>query len=73
MAKQEKREPTFEEALQKLETVVARLEEGELSLEESLRLYEEGVALTRRCAGQLENAQLKLEELKAGEADEETV
>src|SRR4051794_5664025 len=41
---------SFEEALARLEDVVARLETGTLSLDESLREYEQGVALSRHCA-----------------------
>ena len=73
MAQPKKNNKSFEEALQELETVVSRLEAGELGLEESLQLYEQGVALIRHCTGKLESARLKLEELKAGDADEETV
>ena len=42
--------PTFEQALDRLESIVERLEKGEASLKDSLTLYEEGVRLTRRCA-----------------------
>jgi exodeoxyribonuclease VII small subunit len=52
---------TFEAALQRLETIVARLEKGELPLEESLVLYEEGVRLARLCHGKLEEAEGKIE------------
>ena len=53
--------PTFEAALQKLETIVQRLEKGELTLEESLALYEEGIRLSRLCHGKLEEAEGKIE------------
>jgi exodeoxyribonuclease VII small subunit len=56
-------EPTFEEALQRLESIVDRLEEGDLELETALTDFEEGVKLTRRCAGQLENAERRIEVL----------
>jgi exodeoxyribonuclease VII small subunit len=56
-------EPTFEEALAALETIVERLEKGELSLEESLKLYEEGIRLSRLCHGKLEEAEGKIEML----------
>ena len=59
----EKEEPTFEEALGALETLVGRLEKGELTLEESLKLYEEGVRLSRLCHGKLEEAEGKIEML----------
>jgi len=53
----------FEVALARLESVVDRLERGELELEESLAVFEEGVALTRHCAGQLEAAERRIEVL----------
>ena len=46
----------FEEALSQLEGLVARLEAGDLPLEEALRAFEEGVRLTRLCAERLEDA-----------------
>lgn len=55
--------PTFEQALQQLEQIVQKLEKGELALEESLRLYEEGVRLSRLCHGKLEEAEGKIEML----------
>jgi exodeoxyribonuclease VII small subunit len=53
--------PSFEAALQRLEGIVQRLEKGELPLEESLVLYEEGVRLARLCHGKLEEAEGKIE------------
>ncbi len=50
-------EPTFEQALAQLEQIVQKLERGELPLEESLRLYEDGVRLSRLCHGKLEEAE----------------
>lgn len=61
MVEKEKKEPKFEEALKKLEQIVEGLEGGELSLEESLRQYEEGVRLSRLCAGRLEEAKKKID------------
>jgi exodeoxyribonuclease VII small subunit len=63
-------EPDFESALEQLEALVARLEKGELSLEESLKQYETGVALTRRCQEILDKAQQRVEEL--GNLDDES-
>ena len=56
-------EPTFEQALQQLEQIVQKLEKGELPLEESLRLYEDGIRLSRLCHGKLEEAEGKIEML----------
>ena len=55
--------PSFEEALQQLEQIVQKLEKGELPLEESLKLYEEGIRLSRLCHGKLEEAEGKIEML----------
>jgi len=61
MVEKEKKEPKFEEALRRLEQIVEELEGGELSLEESLKQYEEGVALSTLCAKRLEEAKKKIE------------
>jgi exodeoxyribonuclease VII small subunit len=58
---------SFEASLDDLEGIVDRLEAGELPLEEALAAFEAGVALTRRCAEQLEAAERRIEVLvKAG-------
>jgi exodeoxyribonuclease VII small subunit len=57
-----KNEPgRFEDALKRLEEIVSRLERGELTLEESLALYEEGIKLSRFCHSKLEEAEAKIE------------
>jgi exodeoxyribonuclease VII small subunit len=56
-------EPTFELALQQLEQIVQKLEKGELPLEDSLRLYEEGIRLSRLCHAKLEEAEGRIEVL----------
>lgn len=53
----------FEEALRELEDIVNRLERGDLPLEEALRLFEEGVKLSRYCHRKLDEAQKKVEVL----------
>ena len=55
--------PTFEAALKQLEEIVQRLEKGELPLEESLVLYEEGIRLSRLCHAKLEEAEGRIEML----------
>ena len=55
--------PSFEAALARLEALVERLEGGELELEAALAAFEEGVALARRCATQLDDAQRRIEVL----------
>jgi len=51
---------TFEEAFQKLESIVETLEKGESSLEDSMKLFEEGMELSRFCASKLNDAEKKL-------------
>lgn len=55
---------TFEKALTDLETIIAQLEQGELSLEESIKIYEDGVKLTAFCNNEIKNAKLRIEELR---------
>lgn len=57
------KEPTFEEALKKLENVVTKLESGEIMLEESIRLFEEGMKLSSLCQKRLDDADRKIEML----------
>jgi exodeoxyribonuclease VII small subunit len=59
-------EPDFEESLRRLEAIVGRLEAGELPLEETLRLFEEGRALVRGCGSLLERAEQRVKELVEG-------
>jgi len=51
----------FEASLKELEAVVARMEQGEQPLEESLRDFERGVQLTRQCQGMLNSAQQRVD------------
>ena len=51
----------FEKALSRLETIVTELEAGELSLDESLRIFEEGVKLSKSCLKMLDDAERKVE------------
>jgi exodeoxyribonuclease VII small subunit len=55
------KEPSFEEALKGLEAVVERLESGEPPLEESIRLFEEGMRLSEMCRKRLDEADRKIE------------
>ncbi len=56
-------EMSFEEAFAELEAVVARLEGGDLSLDESLALFERGQALAAHCGQRLDAAELKVRQL----------
>ena len=51
----------FEEALKELEALVQSMEQGELSLEDSLKAFERGIALTRSCQKSLDEAEQKVE------------
>lgn len=54
---------SYEEAMAELETIVDALEEGNQKLEEAMALFERGQALMKRCAEQLEKAELKVSQL----------
>jgi exodeoxyribonuclease VII small subunit len=55
------KQQSFETSLANLEKIVKRLEEGELPLEESLKLFEEGVRLSRECNERLQQAERRIE------------
>ncbi len=57
---------SFEQALEKLETIVAKLERGDVALEDSIRIYEEGEALKKHCAKLLTSAEDKVEKIRVG-------
>ncbi len=57
----------FEDSLNKLEKIVSTLEEGEIPLEESLKLFEEGIRLSRLCSQKLDEVEKKVEILLRGE------
>lgn len=58
-------EAPFEEVMERLQTVVEQLEEGDLPLDESLAMFEEGVRLSRAGAKRLDEAERRVEELLA--------
>jgi exodeoxyribonuclease VII small subunit len=53
----------FEEALKELEALVQKMERGDLRLEESLQVFERGIALAQQCRKSLETAELKVQNL----------
>lgn len=55
--------PDFERSLKELEDIVTRMEQGDLSLEESLRQFERGIALTRSCQEALQAAEQRVQML----------
>lgn len=54
---------TFEQSFKKLEKIVDILERGEVSLEESIKMYEEGIELSKFCLNKLTEAELKIKKL----------
>lgn len=59
-------EMSFEDALGALETVVRKLESGEVPLDESINLYEQGEKLRTHCQARLDAAQARIEKIVAG-------
>ncbi len=58
-----KQEPSFEQLFEELEATVQKLEAGNLTLDESLALYEHGTQLAKQCGEQLDQAELRIKEL----------
>ena len=61
---------SFEDSYARLEQVIQRLEEGDLGLEESIALYEEGVKLAEQCGRMLDDAELRVTQLVSGLEDQ---
>ncbi len=61
---------SFEEAFTRLESVVRRLESGQMSLDQSTALFEEGMQLAKTCTEMLNNAELKIKRLQQGLAEQ---
>ncbi len=59
--------PTFEENMNRLEQIVRIIEQGKVSLEESLKLFQEGTELVRRCGNLLDQAELQVKKITAAE------
>jgi exodeoxyribonuclease VII small subunit len=66
--KRDQENPTFEQSLKRLEEIVNRLERGDVPLEESLVLYEEGLLLSKACSDRLSQAELTLKRLSKNAA-----
>ena len=63
---------TYEQQLQQLETLIKQLENGDLSLDQALAAYEQGITLIRACQQQLEQAEQRIQLLAHGANGEET-
>jgi exodeoxyribonuclease VII small subunit len=61
MARKQQETPAFEKSLKELEALVTKMEQGNLSLEESLQHFERGIQLTRTCQQALQEAEQKVE------------
>ena len=59
----EKKEPSFEQALTRLESIVEKMEGGSLSLEDMMKYFEEGSKLSKLCAAKLNEVEKKIEQL----------
>ena len=57
---------TFEENMQRLEQIVRAMERGDVALDESLKLFQEGTQLVRRCEKLLDDAQLQVNKIAVG-------
>ena len=62
---------SFEECYERLERVIATLEAGELDLDQSIALYEEGIRLAEYCGQKLDDAQIKVSQLLAAVEDDD--
>ena len=64
-----KKEEKFEQQLERLQSIVKAIESGECALEDSLKLFAEGVELTKKCQARLDDAQQKIEVLVKADKD----
>ncbi|WP_455365577.1 exodeoxyribonuclease VII small subunit [Kaarinaea lacus] len=63
MAKKTRKSPNFEAAIAELESLVEEMEQGDISLEDSLKKFERGIELTRTCQQALQDAEQKVQML----------
>lgn len=59
----EEEEQTFEEAMKKMEDIVAKLEEGDVPLEKAIQLFQEGMTLSKTCHLKLKNVEKKMDQI----------
>lgn len=62
---------TFEQALEQLETIIERLEEGDTPLEEALEIYQKGIKLSKVCHDKLKNVEEKLTKVLTEDGEED--
>ena len=72
MANETKKSADFEQQLTELETLVEHMENGDISLEDSLKSFEKGIKLARSCQQPLQQAELKVKQLLSEDASELT-
>ena len=65
-----KKSLNFESTLSEIEKIIESLEEGNLSLEDSIKAYEKGISLTKACQKMLADAELKIKKLSSEEGEE---
>lgn len=70
---EEKKEISFEEAMNQLETVVERLEEGDVPLEKAISLFQEGMQLSKLCHDKLANVEKQLEQILSNDDEFELI
>ena len=61
--KEKENKPSFEQSLRRLEKIVEELEQGEVPLDDALKMYEEGIELSKACVEKLTHAELRLKKL----------
>jgi exodeoxyribonuclease VII small subunit len=61
MIKKDEKQPSFEESIARLETIVEQIASGKVGLEESLVMYEQGMALVQKCRAILDSAEKRIE------------
>ena len=63
MSKNKEENITFEQAIEELETIINRLEEGDVPLDETIKLYEKGSELKDFCENKLQSAEVKIQKI----------
>ena len=70
MAKPKKQENTFEDSFKRLELILEKLESDDCTLDETIKLYEEGLGLTKLCYDKLNSAELRIKEISKNQKGE---